>query len=93
MSKLAKTLNIFSIAFLTLFALFARIVGWLNPDAGGEAGLWLFAFTFLLLVPSRISSSFASLWHETLSSKLLMPSSLCSSAILPGECSWHPEQV
>ncbi len=58
MSKLAKTLNIFSIAFLTLFALFALIVGWLNPDAGGEAGLLLFAVSYCCaLVPLGLLSA------------------------------------
>lgn len=46
MSKFGKPFNIFSIAFLTLFALFALIVGWLNPDVGGETGLLLFAVSY-----------------------------------------------
>jgi len=63
MSKLAKTLNVFSIAFLTLFALFALIVGWLNPDAGGETGLLLFAVSYCCaLVPLGLLSAGWLVW-------------------------------
>ena len=63
MSKLAKTFNIFSIAFLTLFALFALIVGWLNPDAGGETGLLFFAVSYCCaLVPLGLLSAVRLAW-------------------------------
>lgn len=49
MSKFAKPFNIFSIVFLALFAVFALIVGLINPDLG-EAGLLLFALSYCCAV-------------------------------------------
>jgi hypothetical protein len=63
MSKFGKPFNIFSIAFLTLFALFALIVGWLNPDVGGETGLLLFAVSYCCaLVPLGLLSAARLAW-------------------------------
>lgn len=63
MSKFTKPFNIFSIAFLTLFALFALIVGWLNSDVGGETGLLLFAVSYCCaLVPLGLLSAVWLAW-------------------------------
>jgi hypothetical protein len=57
MTKLAKSLNIFSIIFLALFSVFALLVGWLNPDLG-ESGLLLFALSYCCaLVPLGLLSA------------------------------------
>lgn len=57
MSKFSKTLNIFSIVFLTLFALFILIISWLNPDLS-ESGLVLFAVSYCCaVVPLGLASA------------------------------------
>jgi hypothetical protein len=45
MTNLAKSLNIFSIIFLALFAVLVLLVGWITPDLG-ESGLILFALSY-----------------------------------------------
>ena len=57
MSKFSKSLNLLSIVFLALFAVFALILGWLNPNLG-ESGLILFALSYCCIgVPLGLLSA------------------------------------
>jgi hypothetical protein len=62
MSKLEKTLNIFSVVFLLIFAVFAIILGWLNPNLG-ESGILLFAISYCCaVIPLGLISSTWLVW-------------------------------
>ena len=62
MSKFARPFNIFSIAFLMLFAVFALLVGWFLPDLG-ESGLILFALSYCcVIVPLGLLSAVRLAW-------------------------------